>query len=409
MATLPATDPPTTAALPDIGRPCVLLKVGEIVLKGRNRKMFERKLRNNLRVALDEVGPVTIRQRYGVVLLEPGEGVDPLAVAQRAKHVIGLVWVHPAVRVAKTAEAAADAAVQLLAGRTKGAFTVRARRRDKRFPMTSGELAAYIGTEVQRAHDMPVNLSHPDIEVRVEVDHDEILVFTEALPGPGGLPVGVSGRALALLSGGIDSPVATYRMMQRGLWCDLLHFSGMPQTGPESIYKAYAVQRLLGKYAAGLRLWVIPFGKAQQQLASAGTGRLQIIAQRRIMLKTAEQLAHRERLQALVTGDCLGQVSSQTLSNMTTLHDAVQMPVLRPLVGYDKVEIIREARKLGTLAISELPDEDCCSLLTPPYVATSSKPADLREIERRVDATDMVDALVESAQLYEVESPAPTT
>lgn len=406
MATLPAADMHTPTALPDIGRPCVLLKVGEIVLKGRNRKMFERKLRNNLQAALDEVGPVTISQRYGVVLLEPGEGVDPLAVAERAQHVIGLVWVHPAVRVAKTAEAAADAAVRLLADRTEGAFTVRARRRDKSFPMRSGELAAYIGTAIQRAHGLPVNLSNPDIEVRVEVDRDEILVFTEALAGPGGLPVGVSGRALSLLSGGIDSPVATYRMLQRGLSCDLLHFSGMPQTGPESIYKAYAVQRLLGKYAAGLRLWVVPFGKAQQQLAAAGTGRLQIIAQRRIMLKTAEQLAHREGAHALITGDCLGQVSSQTLSNMTTLHDAVQMPVLRPLVGFDKVEIIREARKLGTLAISELPDEDCCSLLTPPFVATSSKPKDLREIERRVDAGDMVDALVESAQLYELD-PAP--
>ncbi|MGH3318979.1 MAG: tRNA uracil 4-sulfurtransferase ThiI [Streptosporangiaceae bacterium] len=389
-----------TAMLPAVGKPCVVLKLGEIVLKGRNRGMFERQLHRNLRVALRDVGPVNQWTREGVIILNPGDGVDPLAVARRARDVMGLVWVHPAVRVAKTPEAAADAAVRMLAGGGRGAFAVRARRRDKRFPMTSSQLAAHIGTEVQRAYGLPVDLSHPDMEVRVEVDRDEVLVFTDALRGQGGLPVGVSGRAVALLSGGIDSPVAAYRMMRRGLRCDFIHFSGMPQTGPESIYKAYGLVNTLEKHQAHSRLWVVPFGKAQQQLAAAGSGRLQIVAQRRIMLRVAERLACRERAGALVTGDSLGQVSSQTLSNITALDDAVGVPVLRPLVGWDKIEIMGEARRLGTLDISELPDEDCCTLLAPPFVATHSNAADLRQIERRVDAVDMVDGLLEGARLY---------
>jgi thiamine biosynthesis protein ThiI len=210
----------------------------------------------------------------------------------------------------------------------------------------------------------------------------------------------MSGRALVLMSGGIDSPVAAYRMMRRGLRCSYLHFSGMPLTGPESVYKAYGLVRQLDRFQGDSRLYVVAFGNAQRKLASAGAGKLQIMAQRRLMLKTGATLAARLKATALVTGDSLGQVSSQTLTNITALDDAVRLPILRPLIGMDKTEIISEARRIETLAISELPDQDCCSLLTPRQVETKARIEDLRRIEARLDVDDLADELAAAAQLH---------
>ncbi len=418
----------------DLAEPCVLLKLGEIVLKGRNRPRFERMLYDNIRAALRDVGAdVDVWRREGVIVLRVNQARRPPedqgnpppfrppvagamaagggaasqadlvetvdAVARRVCSVMGIVRVHRAVRVRKDPDAAAAAAVELTAG-AAGTFAIRARRRDKRFQMRSIELAAYIGTQVRQAHGLGVDLSHPDTEVFVEVDQQEVFVFTSAMPGQGGLPVGMSGRALVLMSGGIDSPVAAYRMMRRGLRCDFLHFSGMPLTGPESIYKAYALIRELDQFQGRSRLFVVAFGKTQQRVAASGAERLQIMAQRRLMLKTGEALAAKLGAAALVTGDSLGQVSSQTLANITALNDAVALPILRPLIGWDKTEIMTEARRIRTLAISELPDEDCCTLLTPRRVETKANAADLRVIERRLGADELVDGLVSTAREY---------
>jgi tRNA uracil 4-sulfurtransferase len=404
MSALPLTSR-DAAAKTAPHEPCVLLKLGEIVLKGKNRQQFERLLHENIRRAVRDLGlRVQLWQREGVIVLraaEPGAAGSPEAaadlMAERMRNVMGLTRVCRAVRVAKDPEAAAAAAVALTAGRT-GSFAVRARRRDKRFPVTSSQLAALIGTRVQQAHGLPVNLSHPDTTVFVEVDQSEVFVFTEGLPGQGGLPVNMSGRALVLMSGGIDSPVAAYRMMRRGLRCTFLHFSGMPLTGPESVYKAYGLVRELDKFQGGSRLFVVAFGRAQQKLATSGAGRLQIMAQRRLMLKTGEALARRMHAAALVTGDSLGQVSSQTLTNITALDDAVSLPILRPLIGLDKTEIMAEARRIATLQISELPDQDCCSLLTPRQVETRARIEDLRRIEARLDADDLAEELAAAAQ-----------
>jgi len=414
MSALPLTSPD---ASPDAGsplnEPCVLLKLGEIVLKGRNRQQFERLLHENIRRAVRDIG-VQIWQREGVIVLRVAQSGNALAadapagnaqaaeaaadlVAARMRNVMGLTRVCRAVRVAKDPEAAADAAVRLTAGRP-GTFAVRARRRDKRFPVNSSQLARLIGTRIQEAHGYPVDLSHPDTTVFVEVDQSEVFVFTEGLPGQGGLPVNMSGRALVLMSGGIDSPVAAYRMMRRGLRCSFLHFSGLPLTGPESVYKAYGLVRELDKFQGGSRLFVVAFGRAQQRVATSGAGRLQIMAQRRLMLKTGEALARRLRSAALVTGDSLGQVSSQTLTNITALDDAVSLPILRPLIGLDKTEIMAEARRIATLHISELPDQDCCSLLTPRQVETRARIEDLRRIEARLEADDLAEELAAAAQ-----------
>jgi tRNA uracil 4-sulfurtransferase len=422
MSTMEVADRAAPAPAGAVGEPCVLLKLGEIVLKGRNRQQFERILHGNITAAVRETGvPVRIWRRDGVIVVRvnPPDGDGPAArdaaaaardataadiVAERLRDVPGIVRVCRALRVAKTPEAAVDAAIELTAGR-QGTFAVRPRRRDKRFPVTSSELAVLIGGRVQEAHGLAVNLSRPDIEVFVEVDQREVFVFTEGLPGQGGLPVGMSGRGVVLMSGGIDSPVAAYRMMRRGLRCHFVHFSGMPLTGPESVYKAYALMRGLDRFQGGSRLFVVPFGKAQQRLASSGADRLQIVAQRRLMLKTGEALARRLGGAALITGDSLGQVSSQTLTNITALDDAVTLPILRPLIGWDKTEIMAEARRIRTLQISELPDQDCCTLLTPRRVETRARIDDLRRIEGRLEAGDLAEELAASAQEYRLEGP----
>ena len=388
----------------------MLLKVGEIVLKGGNRQYFERLLQANLRRALRDVGtPVRLWNRNGVIVLrladDHGQPGGPAAeaamdkVAERVRSVMGIARVCRAVRVPKDADLAVATAVATAAGRT-GSFAVRARRRDKRFPVTSAELAERIGTQVQQAYGYPVDLKHPDFTLFVEVDQHEVFVYTDGSAGQGGLPVGMSGRALVLMSGGIDSPVAAYRMMRRGLRCDFLHFSGMPLTGPESVYKAYGLMYQLDRFQCDSRMWVVAFGKTQQKLASSGASRLQIVAQRRLMLKTGEVLARRLGGAALVTGDSLGQVSSQTLANLTALDDAVALPILRPLIGLDKIEIMAEARRIRTLALSELPDQDCCTLLTPRQVETRARIDDLRRLEARLDAGDLAEELASIAQEY---------
>ncbi len=410
--TLDMTALPMTAlsesAVSIASEPCVLLKLGEIVLKGGNRQQFERLLQNNIRLAVADLGiGVRLWQRDGVIVLNPevpdgGALVLEAAadqIAERMLAVMGVVRVCRAARIAKDPDTAIEAATQLAAGRT-GSFAVRPKRRDKRFPMRSSELAIVIGTQVRERYGNPVNLKHPDFTIHLEVDQSEVFVYTDGLAGQGGLPVGMSGRGLVLMSGGIDSPVAGYRMMRRGLYCSFLHFSGMPLTGPESVYKAYGLVRQLDKYQRGSRLFVVAFGKAQQRLASSGSGRLQIMAQRRLMLKTAEAMAARVRATALVTGDSLGQVSSQTLTNITALDEAVTLPILRPLIGLDKTEIIAEARRISTLDLSQLPDEDCCSLLLPKQVETRARVADLHKIEARLDVDELAAELAGAAQEY---------
>ena len=391
--------------------PCVLLKLGEIVLKGKNRQQFEKLLQNNIRLAAADLGiGLRLWQRNGVIVLSPapaaGSPADDEAaqtaadlIADRMLDVMGVVRVCRAVRVAKQPQAAIDTAAELAGGRP-GSFAVRARRRDKRFPVTSAQLAIAIGSQIQRQYGNPVDLRRPDFTIHVEVDQSEVFVYIDGLAGQGGLPVGMSGRGLVLMSGGIDSPVAGYRMMRRGLYCSFLHFSGMPLTGPESVYKAYGLVRQLDRFQRGSRLYVIAFGRAQRRLATSGSGRLQIMAQRRLMLKTAQVMARRTRATALVTGDSLGQVASQTLANITALDEAVRLPILRPLIGLDKTEIMAEARRISTLELSQLPDQDCCSLLMPRQVETRARVADLHKIEARLDADELAEELAASAQEY---------
>jgi thiamine biosynthesis protein ThiI len=382
----------------DGSRRCVLLKFGELALKGRNRPRFVRALERNLRRLTADLGPLEVRHRGGVFIVSGDVPEDELL--ERCLRLPGVSVVQPAVRCERDATVAADAAVELLRELPGRTFAVRATRRDKRFPLRSIELARLLGDAVRVRLGLDVDLSAPDLELFVEVDHKELLVSVARLRGAGGLPVGASGRALVLLSGGLDSPVAAYRMMKRGLRCDFLHFSGRPFTSPESIYKAYALVGKLDRFQGGSRLYVVTFGQAQRRLATAGAGRLQVLSQRRLMMRVASALGERLGSDALVTGDSLGQVASQTLPNLAVVEEAAGLPLLRPLIDRDKSEIVDAARALGTYDISILPDEDCCQLFSSKLASTRGRSDDLREIERTADIEELVEQLAESAELF---------
>ncbi|WP_431984474.1 tRNA uracil 4-sulfurtransferase ThiI [Streptomyces qinglanensis] len=391
------------ATEPTAGSPCILLKHGEVFLKGGNRHLFTQRLHDNLRHALRGVG--------GSTWISPGRNVTVLGgevprdvLLERARRVIGFNVVEPAVRMPSTEEDITAAVVAALdEARTERpglSFAVRVKRRHKGFPLTGTEFAQVLGARAQRALDgLRVNLKHPDVQIMVEIEKRVSYVSRQRLPGLSGLPVGSSGRALALLSGGYDSPVAAHRAMRRGLRCDFVHFTGAPYTNPASLYKAYALARELNRYQPGGKLYVVALGKAQKQLAIAGADRLQVVAQRRLMVRAAAALARRSRAEALVTGDSLGQVASQTVANMAAVDEAATLPVLRPLLGWEKQEIIDEARTLGTAGVSVLPDEDCCRLLAPPRVTTRASVGDLRAVERRLDLDEVVEGLLREVQV----------
>ncbi len=377
---------------------CVLLKFGELALKGRNRPRFVGALERNLRRMTADLGPLEIRHRGGVFIVTGDVPHDELI--DRCTGLPGVSVVQPALRCERDATAAADAAIDLLRDLPGRTFAVRARRRDKGFALRSIELARLLGDVVRVRLGLSVDLSNPDLELFVEVDHKELLVSVERIRGAGGLPVGTSGRALVLLSGGLDSPVAAYRMMKRGLRCDFVHFSGRPFTTPDSIYKAYALVGTLDRFQGDSRLYVVTFGPAQRRLATAGAGRLQVLSQRRLMMRVASALGERLGSDALATGDSLGQVASQTLPNLAVVEEAAQLPLLRPLIDRDKSEIVEAARALGTYDISILPDEDCCQLFSSKVASTRGHSDDLKRIERAADVEELVDQLAVSAELF---------
>lgn len=384
-------------------RSCVVLKYGELALKGKNRGRFEHTLLRNLQATVADLEGVHVRQRHGVLVLRSAAPQEVLI--ERAQTVLGISVVHPATMVKPDPKAIEAAALELLAPyaeRPGTTFAIRPRRRWKGFPLRSQQIAIDVGDRIRTELGLGVDLTTPDVELGIEVDRHEALLYTEKLPGQGGLPAGVNGHALTLLSGGFDSPVAGYRAMRRGLSVDYVHFSGIPFTGPQSVYKAYALVSKLDRFrGGGSRLWVVSFGNAQKSLATAGAGRLQVLAQRRMMVRTASRLAERIGAQALVTGDSLGQVSSQTLPNLVAVEAAAELPLLRPLLGWDKTEIVAEAERIGTAQISTLPDEDCCTLFSSPLAETRAQIPELEKIESRLDLDPLVEELIKSAQLHE--------
>ena len=365
----------------------------EIALKGKNRPWFLKRLVRNLRRAVADLDVKEVKTVMGRIEVVLGPTVDPAAVGERIRTVFGIANYSYASRAPQDMDAIAAAILQDLGDRTCASFRVSAKRADKRFPMLSPEIEREIGGRIHEARGWKVDLTHPELTIHVQMlTHDAFYYFGKER-GSGGLPTGTAGRVTCLLSGGIDSPVAAWRMMKRGCDVTFVHFHSYPILSRASQEKARQLVELLTRYQQKSRLYLVPFGDIQQQALLTVPGPMRVVVYRRLMLRIAERIARSRRAQALITGDAVGQVASQTLENLAVVGHVATLPLFRPLIGMDKEEIVDDARRLGTYPVSIIPDQDCCTLFTPRNPQTKAK---LHEIERAEGLLE-IDALVEKA------------
>jgi thiamine biosynthesis protein ThiI len=370
----------------------VIVHYQEIALKGRNRPYFISKLVRNVRRMTSDLAVRDVRALMGriEVVLEPG--AEYAIVRDRLLHVFGIANFSKAAHVPADVGAVGDALLADLADVDTASFRVSVRRAVKTLPMTSPEIEREIGRRIQEARGWKVDLDGGALTVRVEFLQNSAFYHFDKVKGAGGLPTGVSGRVAALLSGGIDSPVAALRLMKRGCSVVLVHFHSYPFLSRASQDKVREMAQVLTRYQMRTRLHLVPFGELQRQIVLTVPSPLRVVIYRRMMLRIAERIARDSRARALVTGESIGQVASQTLDNMTVIAGATRMPVLRPLVGMDKEEIVDEAKRIGTYDISIIPDQDCCQLFTPRSPETHAHPGVVEHAESQLPMEEMIAA-----------------
>jgi thiamine biosynthesis protein ThiI len=380
----------------------------EIGLKGRNREFFEHALTRNLTRALRGTGYKRIRRGFGRVVVDfyPDPLIDE--AAERAARVFGIAYVGVGTRTEADVGAIGDTAVELMRAEPFASFAVRARRSHSTVDISSNEINTVVGQRIKDELRVPVNLSDPDATAWIELFGSAAIVYRRRIEGAGGLPTGVSGRMLALLSGGIDSPVAAWRMMRRGAVVELLHFHGQPYTDPSSARQTVELAEVLTRYQIRTTLHLVPLADAQREIVTHAPAELRVVLYRRAMLRIAAALAAERRVQAVVTGDSLGQVASQTIENITTVDAAVGgIEVLRPLIGMDKQEIIDEAIRLGTYEISTRKYQDCCVLFEPRSPATRTRTIDAERAESELDFDGIVGKAMAGREEKVLELPEP--
>jgi thiamine biosynthesis protein ThiI len=375
----------------------VVIHYQEIALKGKNRPWFVARLVRNLREATKDLDVRDVRALPGRIELVLGDETSWDRARDRVATVFGIGNFARAGRAPLDVDAIATAILDDLGPEDPPSFRVSARRSDKRFPLTSPQIEFEVGGRIKDARGWLVNLSDPALTIHVEALSHEAFYFFGKERGAGGLPVGASGKVACLLSGGIDSPVAAWRMMRRGCRVVFVHFHSYPILSRASQEKAGELARLLARFQYHSRLLLVPFGEIQQRVVLAVAPPLRVVIYRRLMMRIAERLARLNRAQALVTGEVVGQVASQTLENMSTIDSVASMPVLRPLVGMDKEEITAEAQRLGSYPISIIPDQDCCTLFTPKHPATKAKRDDVERAEAALPIDDIVQQAVSAA------------
>jgi thiamine biosynthesis protein ThiI len=383
----------------------VVIHYNEIGLKGKNQPLFVRQLESNLLRATAGAGVRHAEQRSGRTVLLLSEGADWGMISRNLRSVFGVANFSLAEKVVPDMAALRLAVGKAVEGRRFQSFKVSTRRAFKQFPLTSEDVNRELGAYIQAQTHADVDLKRPELTIHVEVLPRDIYFSLGRETGPGGLPVGVSGRVVSLLSGGIDSPVAAHRLMRRGCRVLFAHFHGFPFLDGTSCTKAVALAQALTRFEYDSRLYLIPFGEIQRDVVVNAPAALRVVLYRRLMVRIAEQIAHRERAKALVTGESLGQVASQTLDNLAVIEEAVGMPVLRPLIGCDKEEIVQQARALGTYDISIVPDQDCCRLFIPQHPATVSRLEEVQAVEAGLEIERLVQKGLERMEVRAFEFP----
>jgi tRNA uracil 4-sulfurtransferase len=387
--------------------PCVIVHYHEISLKRGNRPLFLRRLKENVARAVSDLGPVRVVQLPGRIMLDLEGNLDPDAVRGRLDRVCGIANTALAVRTSSSLDRIKAAVDHVIEGQTFASFRITARRAFKTFPLTSTDLNRELGAHVlTRRPEARVDLHHAALNVHVEVLPHEAFVYPDRRPGPGGLPVGSGGLVAALISGGIDSPVASWRMIKRGCRVLFVHFHSVPYLPDASIRKVRELVGKLTQWQYVSRLYLVPFGEIQREVVLAVNPMARVVIYRRLMVRIAEALARKSGAQALVTGESLGQVASQTLHNLARIDEVAVLPVLRPLIGMDKIEITDQARQLDTLEISNEPDADCCTLFVPAHPGTRLSKEEVADMEARLDIPALVRAGVEGATMETFDFPA---
>jgi len=391
------------------GTPLIVCRLGELFLKGQNRPFFVDKLGDNIKACLKGVEGVSVFYVHGRFFVRHPAGLGD-ELLDRLSKVFGLSSVSPVIEVEKDIEAIKRAALALVEQGDlavgKKTFAVRAHRSDKSFPYPSPEIGRIVGDAVGRAIELPVDLKNPDLKVEVEVGPKATFVFVKRVKGGGGLPVGVSGRMVLLLSAGIDSPVAGWLMMKRGVRVDALTFHSPPYTDEAALDKVVRLAERMAKWGVGeVTLRAARFTEVQKLIHRSAPDELGVVLYRRMMMRAACMLARKVGAQAIITGESLGQVASQTIENMTRVEEVSSLPVLRPLIGFDKAEIIRIAQRLDTYRISIEPHIDSCTLFTPKHPVTRAGKSRIERAERGIDTDfdEVARSLAEEAEFIRIQ------
>lgn len=370
----------------------------EIALKGRNRPFFINRLVRNIEKAGEDLPLKRVVPLPGRLMVELTDETAWPRLKERLAHVVGIANFSPTHRVELDIDTIADEVVRVVADKSFQSFRITTRRAFKGFSLNSMEIDRAVGARVKEASGARVDLKSPELTVYIEVLPREALFHVEKIEGLHGVPVGTAGRVSALLSGGIDSPVAAYRMMKRGCQVDFIHFHSVPFLSRASQQKVKEILDVLTRYQYRSRLYLVAFGNLQRQIMLAAPAPLRVVLYRRFMMRIATALARHRRARVLVTGESLGQVASQTLENLAVIEAAAGLPILRPLIGMDKAEITTQAREIGTYDLSILPDQDCCQLFIPAHPATRSRLDDVIAAEQGLDAEELVQTAVREAE-----------
>jgi thiamine biosynthesis protein ThiI len=368
----------------------IIVHYQEIVLKGKNRYIFVKKLIENIKYATAGLGVKHIRHKDGRIILDLSAGARESIISDRLTKTFGIANLVLTHRISNDVNVFKDEILQHVKGREFNSFRVSTKRGYKGYPLTSMDIDRIVGAHIKESTGAKVNLTNPELTIFIQILSGETYFYVDKIQCPGGLPVGTGGTVVCLLSGGIDSPVAAYRIMRRGCSVVFVHFHSYPYLSKTSQEKVQDITEILNQYQQPVKTYLLPFGDIQKEIVLSVPPKYRVVIYRRMMLRIAERIAGETGALALITGDSLGQVASQTLENITTTENAVTLPVLRPLIGMDKGEIIDQAIRIGTYDISIIPDQDCCQLFIPKNPAVRTIIREIERAEKRLDIEKLI-------------------
>lgn len=382
----------------------ILIRYGELSTKGRNKKMFTQKLASNIKKALVDFPQVKVIPDYDFMYLDLHEAPEEVVI-EKVKPIFGIQSISPVYIVEKDMEVAKKVVLDLLSqenleGKT---FKIMTKRSDHTFEMDTNQINLFLGDAVLEAFpEIKVQLKQPDITVRIDVRREHLMVSLKTIPGAGGLPVGTSGRVMLMLSGGIDSPVAGYLAMKRGMEIQCVHFASPPYTSPQALEKTKLLAAKIARFGGSIQFLTVPFSRIQEEIKKSVPEAYLMTIMRRFMLRITDELRKNAKALAIANGESVGQVASQTLDSMLAINDVTNTPIIRPVATMDKLDIIKVAEEIDTFELSIQPFEDCCTVFAPPSPKTKPKLEKARQYEARLDVEGLIKEAVEGTVIEEI-------